>query len=134
MTTIDIQIRFSDLDAFRHVNNAQIVQYYDLGISNYISNLGILNIFSGNSMVKVHIEMNFYDSINLQDKIEVQTSVSKVGNKSITFFQRVVESDSGKIKSDCVTVLAGFNVDTQQSVEVPQEWKDLIQNHENKLG
>lgn len=131
MTKTDVQIRFGDVDALRHVNNVAIVQYYDLGLSHYMRNLNISNVFYGNGMAKVHIEMNFFDSIEFDESIEVQTNVSKIGNRSLTFFQRVVSKGSGKIKSDCLTTVAGFNIETHQSVPIADEWKELIREHEN---
>ena len=131
MTATDIQIRFGDIDALRHVNNVSIVQYYDLGLSHYMNNLGISNVFSGDGMAKVHIEMNFFDSIEMYDKIEVRTNVSKVGNRSITFSQTIVDKDSGKMKSDCLTIVAGFNLDSRQSVAISEDWKMAINEHES---
>lgn len=133
MVHTDIQIRFGDIDSLRHVNNVSIVQYYDLGLSDYMQNLGISNVFKGDGMAKVHIEMNFYDSIYFEDKIEVRTSVTKIGNKSLTFSQQVVEKSTGKIKSDCVTIAAGFNIDTRKSVEISDVWKDAIAKYEQKV-
>lgn len=130
MTTTDIQIRFGDIDALRHVNNVSIVQYYDLGLSHYMNNLGISNIFNGDGMAKVHIEMNFLDSIEMYEKIVVRTNVVKIGNRSITFNQTIVDKDSGKIKSDCLTILAGFNLDSRKSVDISDEWKRAINEHE----
>lgn len=132
MTKTDVQIRFGDVDALRHVNNVAIVQYYDLGLSHYMRNLNISNVFYGNGMAKVHIEMNFYDSIEFDEEIEVQTNVSKIGNRSLTFFQQVVNKGSGKIKSDCLTVTAGFNIETHKSVEIAEEWKKTIAEHEKE--
>lgn len=94
-------------------------------------NLNISNVFYGNGMAKVHSEMNFYDSILFDDPIEVQTYVSKIGNRSLTVSQKVVHKLSGKVKSDSLTVLAGFNVDTRSSVEISENWKRAIAEHEN---
>lgn len=131
MTKTDIQIRFGDIDALRHVNNVSIVQYYDLGLSHYMRELGISNVFTGDGMAKVHIEMNFFDSILIDDKIEVCTKVSKIGNRSLTFEQKIIDKESGKIKSDCMTVVAGFNVSTRSSVEISPIWKEAITKYEN---
>lgn len=130
MTKTDIQIRFGDIDSLRHVNNVSIVQYYDLGLSHYMRELGISNVFTGDGMAKVHIEMNFFDSILMEDQIEVCTRVCKIGNRSLTFEQQIVDKVSGKIKSDCVTVAAGFNVSTRSSVEISSIWKEAIAKYE----
>lgn len=124
-------MRFGDIDSLHHVNNVSIVQYYDLGLSHYMRNLKISNVFNGDGMAKVHTEMNFYDSILFDEPIEVQTHVSKIGNKSLTVMQKVIQKETGRVKSDCLTVLAGFNADTRTSAEISKDWKHAIAEHEN---
>lgn len=132
MIKTDIQIRFGDIDALRHVNNVSIVQYYDLGVSEYMRKVvKLANVFDGAGLAKVNVQMNFYDSIEMYDTIEVITHVSRIGNKSLTFSQEVREKNSGKLKSDCVTILAGFDVKERKSLEIPYQWKETIAEYEN---
>ncbi len=133
MVRTDIQIRFSDIDGVGHVNNASILEYYDLGLSNYFKTVDIINgaALSGDIVVKVNINMNFIDSIVINDNIEVTTAVSKIGNRSITLYQEIVEKGSGVVKSNCTTVMAGLNKESMKGAEISEEWKLKIKNHEN---
>lgn len=130
MVQTPIQIRFSDLDGLRHVNNTAILSYYDLGLSEYLTLVGITGTLTGDGVAKVHVEMNFHDSILLDNNISVRTKVIKIGNKSLSFFQEILDTVSGSVKSDCTTVMAGFNALTHKSAEIREEWKNIIKEHE----
>lgn len=131
MITEDIQIRFGDVDGLRHVNNASIVEYYDIGLSSYFDKLGLFSSIDGVGVAKVNVVMNFFDSILLEEAIEVRTKVKKIGNKSLTFHQEIVNKEDGRVKSDCLTIMAGFCSKNHKSAEISYEWKKIIKEHEN---
>ena len=130
---IPIQIRFSDIDAVNHVNNAIIAQYYDVGRIKYFETvLGDNFQWSDVLAVIVYTENNYYKSINQNDKIFVETRLEKFGNKSITMFQQIVDESTNEIKSTCKTVLAGYDRKNNCSATIPEELKEIFINFENK--
>lgn len=133
MIKTDIQIRFADLDALNHVNNINIQHYYDLGKMYYYRNIiGSTPTIAKQSMAIVNCTSNYFAPILIDDIIEVETVIEKIGNKSITFFQRVLDKKTGVIKSDCRTILATFDAILSESIEVPKDWKAKIEKHENR--
>lgn len=130
MLSKDIQIRFGDIDGLRHANNASIVEYFDIGLSSYFDTLGLFSTIDGVGVAKVNVVMNFYDSILLEESIEVRTKVEKIGNKSLTFRQEIVNKETGGVKSDCVTIMAGFCSKNHKSAQISSEWKKIIREHE----
>ena len=130
MIDTKVQIRFADIDMFRHVNNVAMQHYYDAGSFHYYKTILDHDFLClENSLVKVSITTNFYAPIHLNDEISVHTKTAKIGNRSITLYQEITDSKGIK-KSDCMTTLAGFNIKTEQSAEIPSEWKELIAKHE----
>ncbi len=132
MVKTDIQIRFGDVDGVGHVNNAAIVEYYDLGLSDYFSHIGIINspTLTGDIIAKVNININFFGSILQNDSIEVITKATKIGNRSLTFEQEIVDKHNKMVKSNCVTIMAGINKESLKSAEIDAKWKNLIKLHE----
>ena len=58
---LEVQIRFSDLDALNHVNNSFHAQYYDLGRINYFEKvMGEQLSWSDITVVIVNTETNFF--------------------------------------------------------------------------
>ena len=131
---VPIQIRFSDIDPINHVNNAVILEYYDVGRINYFETvLGKKLNWNELLVVIVHTENDYYESINKEDNIYVETRIEKFGTKSMHTFQRIVDKNTNKIKSTCKTVLAGFDRNNNCSVEIPENFKQMFYEFENNL-
>ena len=129
---VPIQIRFSDIDAVNHVNNAVIAQYYDVGrISFFEAVLGKDFVWTEVLAVVVHTENNFYHSINQNDKIVVETHLVKFGNKSMTMYQEIIEETTNIVKSSSKTILAGYDKINCCSSSIPDDVKQKFLEFEN---
>ncbi len=127
-----IQIRFNDVDGQQHVNNSVYQQYYDIGRAGYFSEISGTNYQTGGqSVVIVSVQTNFNSPIFYHDKIQVETRVSKIGNKSLTMEQLITDRKTGEIKSDCKTVLVGFDYNRQESIPIPEDLRNMIADFEN---
>lgn len=122
-----IQIRFSDVDMFGHVNNASQQMYFDLGKTDLMRQvLSLSGPFGGLSLVTVATTNNFFRQIRYTDDIEVHTSVRKTGNKSVTLFQSMVDRRDGATVSNSLTVMAVFDFAKQASAPLPDEWRTKL--------
>jgi acyl-CoA thioester hydrolase len=131
--SLPIQIRFSDIDPLNHVNNSCVFQYYDVGRINYMQTvMGREFDWSQVMVVIVHIEANFLVPILQSDRIEVQTHLTGFGNKSMTMQQRIVDIQSGMIKSTCETILSGLDRTSGQSAIIPDDFKQKFLDYERK--
>jgi acyl-CoA thioesterase FadM len=81
-------------------------------------------------VVIVHIEANFLIPIVKSDKIVVESHLESFGNKSMTMQQRIVDSQSGLIKSTCRTILSGFDRRTSDSAVISEEFKQFFLDYE----
>ncbi len=132
MTETPIQIRFSDIDALHHVNNACIQHYYDQGKSSYMQEvLGMGHIWEGYGFIQANTNTNFLIPIYIEDHILVQTRVIRIGTKSVTFYQEVISTDTGKVLSNCTSVLVGFDIPQKRSIALLPEWIEAIKKHES---
>ncbi|MEG1553577.1 MAG: thioesterase family protein [Rikenellaceae bacterium] len=132
MITTEIQIRFSDMDMLRHANNVALYHYYDLGIRDYFRSVMLFSEDQRRDQMiaKVKATANFFAPIHLNDNIEVNTFVIKIGNRSLTFYQEVVDKDTKMVKSSCESIFAGYDLLKESSCEVDPHWKELIKEHE----
>ena len=65
-----------------------------------------------------------------RDKIAVQTAIIRIGNKSLTMHQRIIDTDNNTVKCECTTIMVGFDVATNSSKEITTFWKDAIRKYE----
>lgn len=128
-----VQVRMTDLDPVGHVNNGTQLSYYDLGRLNYLETLQNKKIdWNEIDMVVVHINCDFVDSIYFNDKIIVETKVLEIGNKSIKMLQRIVNSETNKIKSTCYSVMAGYDKQNNSSKPISETFKKQVFLFEEK--
>jgi len=128
-----IQIRFSDIDLIGHVNNVVYGYYFDTARLDYFEKaLNIrLDWRQGKIMVLVHIETNFFQSTSPYDIIEVTTRIIKIGNKSVTMLQQLLDKD-GQLKAESKCVLSTYDTVTQSSYLFPEEWRKKINTFEQQ--
>lgn len=124
---IDIQIRFNDLDGYRHVNNNSYFSYYDIGKDEYFREV-FPSDFRLQSVVPIiaNIRADFFSPIFYGDPIVMQTRCSRLGTKSFTVEQRAVNTASGKVVCQAETIMVFFDVDTQQSAPIPASYRARI--------
>lgn len=121
MHTTPIQIRFNDIDQMGHVNNAVIMEYLDLGKDSFFSAHGLSPTKSDFTVMVVHYDVDFKAQIRYHDSIHITTEIEKIGNKSITVFQRVINTETQVVCVECRTVMAGYRRSTSCSEVIPPE-------------
>ena len=126
MHTLPIQLRFNDIDMMGHVNNAVIMEYFDLGKDAFFSAHGLPPTKGDFTVMVVHYEVDFKSQIRYHDNIAVETELEKIGNKSLTVLQRVVNTDSGTVCVVCRTVMAGYRRSTSSSEVIPPEVRQWL--------
>lgn len=131
--TLPVQLRFSDVDQFGHVNNSVYFSLYDLAKTTYFDDvMGDKMNWRTTGIVVANIQANFLSSIYFSEKIAIQTTVTHLGNKSFTLFQRAVNTETGEVKCTCQTVMVGFDVQTKTSKPLSDECKAAICTFEEK--
>ncbi|MDR1878542.1 MAG: acyl-CoA thioesterase [Bacteroidales bacterium] len=125
-----VQIRMTDLDPFGHVNNGVIYAYYDVGRLHYLGHLNDPIQWEKMDKVLVHTSCDFREAILFEDKISVETKITAIGNKSITMMQRIVDDNTGKIKSVCLSILSGYDRTTNTSKPITSAFKEKAEMFE----
>jgi acyl-CoA thioester hydrolase len=129
-----IQIRFTDIDLMEHVTNSLYLAYCDIARMKYFNE--VLGEKIGQkevSLVIASITIDFISPIFQHEKIEVLTKASKIGNKSIHTLQHIVNSDNGEIKATVKSAIAGFDYHKQESIVVPEKWKQKLAEYDKDV-
>jgi acyl-CoA thioester hydrolase len=130
--SIPIQIRFNDVDKFGHVNNTVYFTYCDLGKSEYFATVSPDFTLDKIAVVMVHIDADFLSQIIMANHVCVQTAVVKLGNKSMTMVQRVINETTGEVKFVCTSTLVAFDLEARASIEIPIAWREAISRYEQR--
>ena len=100
--TVPIEVRFGDLDALGHVNNAIYLTYDEIARMHYLRRVGAM-IDSGH-FVMARAEVDYLKPVVLNQKVELSLRVTRVGNKS---FQTLGELRADGVLSARTVVVAG---------------------------
>lgn len=131
---IPVQIRFSDIDLLGHVNNAVYLNYFDMAKTKYFETVnGSVADWSRSDVVVANVNIDFFSPIFLNDEIVVKTKVIRTGIKSLDMIQQIEEVRTGAIKTLCRTVMVGFDVPSNKSKPISEEWKKRIGNFEGEM-
>lgn len=121
-----LTVRFSDVDALQHVNNAIFNTYYEESRLRFLGEYFKMNkeFHEGRSFVMVRSEIEYLGQIKFPDSILIGTGISKVGNSSLDAFQAIYHSETKKLLSVANTTGVWFDINNQRPVRLP-EIKDL---------
>lgn len=133
--TLPVQLRFSDVDQFGHVNNSVYFSLYDLAKTTYLNDVMAGKVdWRKNGVVVANVQANFFSPIFFTEKVAIQTATTKIGNKSFTLLQRAINIETNEVKCVCQTVMVSYDIDTKQSQVIPEICKKAICKFEGMEG
>ena len=128
-----IEIRYGDLDPQGHVNNAKYLTYFEQARIAYFIELGLFTkdqslMDIGVILADVHI--TYLASLYFGQNIKVGVHISKLGNKSMTWEQNVVDADTGKELAKGLVIMVAYDYRAEKTILIPQEWREKITEFE----
>lgn len=133
--TTPIQLRFNDFDALGHVNNSIYLSFYDIGKTNYFSEvLPHLSINKDIGVVIADIHVSFLLPVYPGKNVAVKTAVTEIGNKSFKLLQHLIDVDSNEVKCISKTVMVCFDAQTKSTCSISSDWRKAIAQYEKNPG
>ena len=129
-----IEVRFRDLDAFGHVNNAVFFTYVETARVRYIEEIGIRLPQTGwqdISFILAHINCDFRRPIFYGQQVEVGSRTIELGRSSFKLQHRV-EAD-GELAAEGYGVLVYYDYSAGCSVPLPEELRAKIEAFEGSI-
>lgn len=120
---VPVQIRYRDLDALAHVNNAVYLSYLELARVTYVEQrIGHVPP-QAYTFVIARIEIDFLAPLHLGDELAVGIKPSRVGRSSFTFGYCLVETRSARAVARAQSVQVYFEPETGQARPLPAAWR-----------
>ena len=83
---LPIDTRWSDNDAYGHLNNVVFYSYFDTVVNQYLITRGVLNIDTSPVIgLVVETGCNYFASAAFPEKLEAGLRVAKMGNSSVRY-------------------------------------------------
>jgi len=129
-----VEVRYGDLDPQGHVNNAKHLTYFEQARIAYKIKLGLFTkdqSFMEIGVILADIHITYFEPIYYGQNIKVGVHTARLGNKSMTWEQNIVDADTGKELAKGEVILVTYDYQNEKTVPIPQEWREKINRFEN---
>lgn len=117
---VTLGVRWGDMDAFNHVNNAQYLRYLEEARLQWLAGIATFSPLDPVAPVLAASTVNYRKPIEWPSDIVVELFVEKLGNSSLTMGHRIVGAqDSTVLYSDGSVVLVWIDRQAGSSVPLP---------------
>jgi len=123
-----IQLRFSDIDGYMHVNNGVYFSYFEHARAVFLYRVAGWNVMAVGTVVG-RIEIDYLRPIHLEDQVEALVKCSRIGNSSFDLEQFLIGKDAKgneHVFSKCHCVMVAVDMKTMKPVSVPSEYREKL--------
>jgi len=128
-----IEVRYGDLDPQGHVNNAKHLTYFEQARIAYKIKLGLFEkdqSFMEIGVILADIHITYFQPIYYGQNIKVGVHAARLGNKSMTWEQNIMDADTSKELAKGEVILVTYDYQNEKTIPVPAEWRDKISTFE----
>lgn len=128
-----IEVRYGDLDPQGHVNNAKYLTYFEQGRIAYMIELGLFTkdqSFMEIGVILADVHITYLEPVYFGQKIKVGVHAAKLGNKSMTWEQNIVNAETGKVLAKGEVVMVTYDYRAEKTISIPHEWREKIKAFE----
>ena len=120
-----IQVRYSDVDAMNHVNNATTVSYLEVArVELWRERLDFTGSARDLPFIVARVAVGFRSPIALEDEVTVGVAVTRVGRTSFTFTYRI--EASGRLAAEAETVQVSYDYAAGRPVPIPDDLRSRL--------
>lgn len=129
-----LRVRWSEGDAQGIVFNGAYINYLEVALSEYFRNLGI-RLYGEESRkyfdtATVKVTLEFIAPAKVDEKLDLYTRVSRVGNKSMTVETEMYREESDELVNKAEAVYVDYDAETKLARVVPDDIREMITHFE----
>ena len=128
-----LQVRFRDIDAFGHVNNAVFFSYVELARIRYL--IDVLRPdqpFERLPLILARVELDYRSPITFGEEVLVETRVEHIGRASFGMSHRMTVTADDRLVGDVQSVLVTYDYAAARPMPVPDDWRRLLGQYEGR--
>lgn len=131
----DIEVRFRDLDAMGHVNNAVYFTYFEVGRSGYTRALGLAPEDEDVPQrrfpfILLDARCRFLAAVSINDQLRLYVRTSRIGTKSSVFEYLLTRRSDGKPVAVGHTTQVAFDYAAGRTIPMPADLRATMEAFE----
>ena len=117
-------VRFRDLDAMGHVNNAVFLTYLESARTAFLLRSGLARDLGDLRIIVARIEIDFRAPAGFGETIEIAVRPSRLGSKSFDLAYEL--RADGRVVAEAKSVLVGYDYERSETTPIPEDWRRLL--------
>jgi acyl-CoA thioester hydrolase len=131
--SVGIDVRFRDLDALGHVNNAVYLTYFETARMEFWRHVNDRVDLSGMDMILARAEVDYRSPLVYGDRIEVGVRCASVKRSSFVLVQAIVHVPSGRLAAEARKVLVHYDYRAGTSKALPEDLRQRLMRQDPDL-
>ncbi len=125
---LDIQVRFRDLDAMGHVNNATFLTYFEEGRKEFFARVLKSTSLKDFPFILAQVVCRYHHPIELRDQVVREAIwISSIGGKSFSFAYEIYKRDGPEwIFATGESVQVFYDYEKGISYKIPEEFRRAV--------
>ena len=115
-----IELRWRDLDAFNHVNNANFLTYLEEARIRWFNSIGEPWVTDTFAPLLAAVQMNYRLPIPYPGTLTVELVTERIGTTSLTIGHRIASADGATLYADGHAVVVWIDRASQRPIPLPQ--------------
>jgi acyl-CoA thioester hydrolase len=115
-----IELRWRDLDAFNHVNNANFLTYLEEARIRWFDSIGEPWVTDTFAPLLAAVQMNYRLPISYPGTLTVELVTERIGTTSLTIGHRIASADGATLYADGHAVVVWIDRASQRPIPLPQ--------------
>ena len=121
-----VEVRYSDVDAMNHINNAAYVTFLELArVRLWQARFG----FSGSArdipIIMARVAVDYRKPVGLEEPVEIGVRVKEIGRTSFTLAYRI--EGSGRLAAEAETVQVLYDYRRRRPIPITGELRDKLE-------
>jgi acyl-CoA thioester hydrolase len=128
-----MEVRYADIDAQGHLNNAKYLTFFEQARVHYLTELGLFakgQSFDEIGVIIADIHIRYKAPVVLGTSIKVGVRTSDIGGKSLTLQQCLADAESDRLYAVGTVILVAYDYAAHASMAVPEKWRETIARFE----
>src|SRR5262245_30037502 len=122
----DVQVRFRDMDALGHVNNAVYLTYFEAARMAWWMHVNGRGDLSGIDVILARAEVDYRSPVAYGDALEVGVLCVSIRRSSFVVEQSIVERRTGRLVAQARKVLVRYDYATGGSKPLDEAQRQLL--------
>lgn len=127
-----IEVRYADVDAQGHVNNAVYFTYFEQGRARYLQQVGLWDgrDFNALGIILAEASCTYRAPARYGQALQVGVRTVRVGTKSLEFAYTLQDAADGRVLAEGRSVQVAFDYRRGESIPVPDSWREAVRRFE----